>query len=53
MLNINLGADQLFGMLKDLCPELYISIHKITNIGSEAVTVYIIKYILACMRSGW
>jgi len=25
----------------------------IINIGSEAVIVYIIKYILACSRSGW
>lgn len=24
-----------------------------TNIGSEAVMVYIIRYILACSRSGW
>jgi len=25
----------------------------IINIGKEAVIVYIIKYILACKRSGW
>jgi hypothetical protein len=25
----------------------------IINIGSEAVIVYIIRYILACSRSGW
>lgn len=23
------------------------------NIGTEAMTVYIIMYILACIRSGW
>lgn len=28
-------------------------LQKIKNIGSEAVIVYIIKYILACKRSGW
>lgn len=26
---------------------------KIINIGSDAVIVYSIKYILACIRSGW
>lgn len=52
MFIINLGNLQLLGMDIDLWPELYISIHKITNIGSDAATVYIIRYILACIRSG-
>lgn len=32
--------------------DMYIDVN-ITNIGREAVTVYNIKYILACIRSGW
>lgn len=32
---------------------LNITVHRVINRGSEAVIVYIIKYILACMRSGW
>jgi hypothetical protein len=29
------------------------TMQNIINIGKEAVTVYNIKYMLACMRSGW
>lgn len=50
---MKLGEIQLVGIDIDLCPEVYIRTHKITSIGREAVTVYIIKYMLACMRSGW
>lgn len=35
------------------CPDDWIKIQNRISIGSDAVTVYMIKYILACTRSGW
>lgn len=45
--------DQLYGILIILWLDSFINNSKIINIGNDAVTVYIIKYILAWRRSGW
>lgn len=52
MFSIRFGYLQFVGIAIDLWPESLISMHKTTSMGKEAVTVYIIKYILACIRSG-
>jgi hypothetical protein len=45
IISVHVAKDALLDVLKIK--------QKIMNIGSEAVIVYIIKYILACSRSGW
>lgn len=47
------GVTHKYGRLIIECPEEDISMHNKINMGKEAVTVYIIKYILAWTRSGW
>jgi hypothetical protein len=44
IISVHVAKDALLDVLKIK--------QKIMNIGSEAVIVYIIKYILACSRSG-
>lgn len=47
------GSGVHWGSAMDrLAGELYMSI-RLNRRGSDAVTVYSIRYILACMRSGW
>jgi hypothetical protein len=50
---INVGDTQLLGIAIELCPDVYMIIQRTTSMGSDAVTVYIIRYMLACIRSGW
>lgn len=53
LLDINIGRDS--SLFKNIDVELDIEKieQKIMNIGRDAVIVYIIRYILACNRSGW
>jgi len=48
----NLGYISSEDIVSKLWPEYKIIPQNIMNIGREAVIVYIIKYILACKRSG-
>ena len=50
---INDGSIISVHVAKDVLLEVLKIKQKIINIGSEAVIVYIIKYILAWSRSGW
>jgi hypothetical protein len=49
----SIGRKNSDGRLISMCPDVIFIIQKSRNIGKDAVTVYIIKYILACIRSGW
>jgi len=48
----SIGKENSDGRLISMCPDEYFMIQNKINMGSDAVTVYSIKYILACMRSG-
>lgn len=46
-------VDQLNHILINMWLDEFMEIIKDANIGNDAVTVYIIRYMLAWIRSGW
>jgi hypothetical protein len=46
------GRENSSGSVIRECPDTNLMEQNRINIGKDAVTVYIIKYMLACMRSG-